>query len=56
MNRVTDPTPNPSPTREGNGHRLAHHGYSAGTPLPCRGGVGGGVSNRNHTKVFFYVH
>ena len=75
-NVITDPTPNPSPTREGSGCRLVRRkGFrrhsppfkgrgaaaalsaerdSVGTPLPSRGGVGGGVCNlyksTTHTK------
>ena len=58
----TDPTPNPSPTREGNcssmnrmalpykgGELLRYEPH--GTPLPCRGGVRGGVSNYSYIKV-----
>ena len=62
----TDPTPNPSPTREGNALRgsysadnrgKSHHWRgmpywapialttAAALPLPCRGGVRGGVTN-----------
>ena len=41
----TDPTPSPSPIREGSG-LTPYHSYwdSVGTPLLCRGGVRGGVS------------
>jgi hypothetical protein len=42
---ITDPTPNPSPTKDGNGCRLVRRRNSEGPPLPCRRGAGGGVSN-----------
>ena len=51
---ITDPTPSPSPTREGRrgGHSAARSTTddsadrpSAASPLPCRGGAGGGVCN-----------
>ena len=53
MSIVTDPTPTPPLQGRGVPHGVPAAGKAVAAPLPCRGGVGGGVSNINHTKLFF---
>ena len=62
-NNNTDPTPCPSPTREGREAASSavlpykggeRGGFLCGSPLPCRGGAGGGVSNLSYIEDDFY--